>query len=114
MSFTIISGNNISNNSANYGGAIDCTDGNEMINNNIISNNIATFGGGILCGSEATIELNTIHGNNATWGGAIICANDAAIISNNIYSNSARTVLMDMVNVTLAEYDFEINFECPL
>ena len=82
-----ISNNNITGNSAIYGGGIYCFS--STINNNTITSNSADYGGGIFCFSS-TINNNTITSNSANYGGGgIFCAAFPTISNNTITGNSA-------------------------
>jgi hypothetical protein len=89
----VISNNNISNNSASrFGAGIYSKNSNSEINNNIISNNSApNDGGGIHCrDGNSTIVNNTIYNNTAFNGGGILCVlGNSLIDGNTIYNNYA-------------------------
>jgi formylglycine-generating enzyme required for sulfatase activity len=98
ISYNIIEGNIIINNSSNSGdgGGIFCNDSsNAIIEDNTISGNSAyLYGGGINCNniSDAIIKGNIINGNssNTVNGGGIRCLYaDLTITNNIIYDNTA-------------------------
>ena len=85
-----ITGNTISNNSANYGGGGIRSDyGSPTITGNTISNNSADNGGGIYSDGSATITGNTITDNSARGGGGIYSDGSPTITGNTITDNSA-------------------------
>jgi len=86
--FTITGGN------AYHGGGICCTLSSTNISGNIITGNTAQCGGAIECGwqSSPTLENNTITGNTAErHGGGIYCwgQTEATILNNTITMNTA-------------------------
>lgn len=91
-----ITNNNISDNSAHYGGGIDCYwFSSPTISNNTITDNSAHYrGAGISCSySSPTISYNTITDNSANMsGGGISCDSSSLAISNNVitYNYSAN------------------------
>jgi parallel beta-helix repeat protein len=97
-SWSTISGNIISGNSADNGGGIHAVFcGVLQITNNIITDNSANNnGGGIYCHDAADADLlnNTIHGNSAgTAGGGFFCSelSDPTAVNTIFWNNAAPT-----------------------
>jgi parallel beta-helix repeat protein len=91
-----ITGNTITDNTADYGGGIGCYKVSSVITGNIISTNTAILsGGGIYCtyGCYPTIANNIITENTAQRGGGISCRSSSGaepiIMGNTITSNTA-------------------------
>ena len=80
----------------NAGGGIWCYQSSPTITGNIINNNTADYGGGVQCGDNAspTIDSNTIIGNTSSEsGGGIACFNySSPTITHNIFTNNATYV----------------------
>jgi len=87
-----IVGNRIIGNSASYGGGIWCDWwSSPYIKRNIIGGNTAEDGGGIFCARDCLSEIknNVIIDNQGTAGGGLLCdANASPVIVNNIVANS--------------------------
>jgi len=85
----LISGNNIHDNEASYGGGLYGCHG--TITNNLIHNNSADpsfgYGGGIYY-CQGTISNNTVHDNSAAYGGGI-SESHGTISDNYVHSNDS-------------------------
>lgn len=88
---TVVTGNIISGNSADWGAGVVCEGGAQTVSNNVITGNTAFSGGAIVCtDSCATISGNTISVNSAGLGGGIACyGSSVSIINNFVTGNSA-------------------------
>jgi len=89
----IITGNTITGNTG-YSGGIECwRNSSPTITGNAITGNVAYLAGGIACydTSSPTIAGNTINGNTAEWGGGIACYTGCSpeIRGNDISGNTA-------------------------
>jgi parallel beta-helix repeat protein len=89
----IITGNTITGNTG-YSGGIECwRNSSPTISDNTITDNVAFSGGGIACYDicSPTIAGNTIDGNAAEWGGGLACYNGCSpeIRDNDISGNTA-------------------------
>ncbi len=96
-----ISGNNIYNNIAYNGGAVETNTSYVNFVGNIVYNNYANHWGGafLIAGRPCTWQNNTISNNKAQWGGAIyfdsysgntVSANGHSLTNNTIVSNTAN------------------------
>ena len=87
-SYLLLSGNNISNNKADWGAAV-VTLGPVDINKNIFHNNTANYGGVIFNGDEIQLNDNNFTNNNASIGGCIYNSAECTInVINNSFKNN--------------------------
>lgn len=82
---SVVTGNTISNNEADWGGGMDIIGNTAEITENSISNNTAEFEGGgihVRSGVAPVVEHNMILGNQSAIGGGVFCY--SGVFSNNV------------------------------
>jgi len=118
-SSTEITGFNIQNGYANFGGGVFCQNSNPVLSNNIVSHNVSgSGGGGIYCsGIPSLTIIDNFISDNYTFekGGGILCidSSNAVIAGNIIIQNWAETgggiCLSDNSNIKITDNIIRLN-----
>ncbi len=92
----VLSGNEISNNSAATGAGICTGAAITLDNNNISANTASSTGGGIYTKNDITLTNNTIDSNTATQGGgiALYAENKVLTASGNEFTNNSKYAIL--------------------